>query len=243
MTGRREGEPEEAEESVPDPRSDPVETLRWLLTTENEGVVFARDLLSSAAAVALVGLVLFSVAGVWPPMVAVVSDSMEPQMHRGDLVFVVDEQRYSPGAARGDAGVVTARVGAEIGHRSVDGPGDVIVYMPPRRASSTPIIHRARFWVEKGENWYGEANKRFIGAESCAALDYCPAPHAGFITKGDNNPYYDQAGDIAPPVRPAWIEAKAVVTVPCLGYIRLVVSGDAQVADAVACPAERVGLA
>jgi signal peptidase len=237
MTGRREGE--ETEETVPDPRSDPVETLRWLRRTDNEGVVFARDILSSVLAVALVGLVLFSVAGVWPPMVAVVSDSMEPQMYRGDLVFVVDERRYAPEAAQGGTGVVTASVGAEIEHRSIGGPGDVIVYMPPRRASTTPIIHRAAFWVEEGENWYGEADPRFVDAEDCAALDYCPAPHGGFITKGDNNPYYDQAGDIAPPVRPSWVKAKAVVAVPCLGYVRLVVSGDADLGSAMACPVER----
>ncbi|KAB1187949.1 MULTISPECIES: S26 family signal peptidase [Haloferax] len=178
----------------------------------------ARDALQLVLAVTLVGLVLFAVTGVWPPMVAVESGSMEPHLERGDLVVVTDEDRYA-GPSADDHGIVTAS--ASDGYQRVGAEGDVIVYAPPTRDGS-PIIHRAVFYVDAGENWYDEANSAYVrGANSCAELRNCPAPHAGYITQGDNNGYYDQASSIAPPVRPEWIKAKAQFHVPYLGTVRL----------------------
>jgi signal peptidase len=185
--------------------------------------VYARDFLQTVGAVLLVGLLLFGATGVWPPMVAVESHSMDPHMTKGDLVVVTELDRY-PGPAADDYGVVTAN--ASDGYSRFAQSGDVIVYRPPNRLGS-PIIHRAAFWVESGENWYDEANPDYVGSgvDNCAELMHCPAPHDGYITKGDNNAEYDQANGIAPPVRADWVQAKAQVRVPYLGYVRLVVSG------------------
>ncbi|MFB6079659.1 MAG: S26 family signal peptidase [Haloferacaceae archaeon] len=179
-----------------------------------------REALISIAIVALVGLLLFALSGVWPPMVAVESGSMEPHMYRGDLVFVSTPGRYVPDGSARTRGIVTETAGERIDYRTFGGYGSVIVYDSPAR-SGPPVIHRARFWVDDGENWYDKADPSYIAADSCRELPNCPAPHAGFITKGDANGEYDQVNGIAGPVRPTWITGVAHVRVPYLGYVRL----------------------
>lgn len=209
-------------EPDPDPRSGPVAAVRWFFTTETTAVVFVREAAASALVVGVVGLVLFTVSGVWPPLVAVESGSMNPELSRGDLVFIMDEDRLVPDAATGDTGVVTYRTGREVGYQSFGGYGNVIVFKPPNRAGA-PVIHRARFWVEAGERWVEEADPSYLNGRTCETIPSCPAPYAGFVTKGDANPYYDQVEGIAPVVRPRWIRGTAEFAVPWLGYVRLTV--------------------
>jgi signal peptidase len=191
---------------------------------ETGPLFFLREVGTSAAAVLVVGLLLFGVSGVWPPMVAVESGSMEPHMQKGDLVFITEPGRYTPDAAYGSTGVVTSETGDDIGYRTFGGPGSVIVYDDPSRGGP-PIIHRALFYVEAGENWYGRTDPEFVSADSCGELRNCPAPHAGFITKGDANSRYDQASNIAEPVKPSWITGIARVRIPYLGWVRLGLAG------------------
>jgi signal peptidase len=220
--------------SPPEDRSGPIGWLRWFATTEEGTAAYVRDVLTSAGAVLLVGLVLFGVSGIWPPMVAVESPSMTPHMKTGDLVFVMEEHRFAPEAAYEDTGVVTTEIGEGIGYTEFSQPGDVVVYKPDGSELKTPIIHRARFWVNDGENWYDEANPAFLaGAEACetdedpttdTGLANCPAPHAGFVTKGDANPQYDQVGEvgaISEPVKPSWVIGTAEFRIPWLGWVRL----------------------
>ncbi|MFT4880366.1 MAG: signal peptidase [Natronomonas sp.] len=184
--------------------------------------LFVRDIASSVLSVLLVGVLLFAVSGVWPPLVAVESGSMLPNMERNDLVFVMEEKRF-PGE-RAEHGVVTARMGAETGYEKFGNPGDVIVYAASGDEASTPIIHRAMLWAEAGENWCVAADPAYLGG-----LDpddpRCVADHAGFITKGDNNPSYDQATGLSGPVRPAWVVGTAEFKIPGLGWIRLQSAG------------------
>ncbi|MFD1685117.1 S26 family signal peptidase [Halobellus litoreus] len=193
-------------------------------TARSGPLLFIRETLYSALAVVAVGLLLFAISGVWPPMVAVESGSMEPEMSRGDLIFVTEPQRFTPDYAYGDTGVVTVDIGSEEGYRSFGGNGSVVIYDPPSRAGS-PIIHRAHFHVEEGENWYDRANTDYMNANDCSQLSNCPAPHDGFITKGDANARYDQASNIAGPVRPEWIRGTARIRIPYLGYVRLKLAG------------------
>ncbi|WP_425498362.1 S26 family signal peptidase [Halogeometricum salsisoli] len=188
---------------------------------------YVRDVAQTLGAVVLVGALLFALTGIWPPMVAVESPSMEPHIDTGDMVVVSDVNRYVAAAADENGIVTQARAD---GYTRFSEGGDVVVYMPPdRRGLSSPIIHRVRFHVEAGENWYDRADPDSVGAgvDDCAELANCPAPHAGYITKGDNNARYDQVGvdPIAPPVRAEWVRAKAQVRVPLLGWIRLVLAG------------------
>ncbi len=202
-----------------------VSWLRWFRHTDNGTVVFVREMLESAAVVVAIGLVLFAISGIWPPMVAVESGSMEPHMERGDLIFIMDESRFVPKAAHAGTGVVTYQEGEKTGYKSFSEPGDVIIYRPDGSKYETPIIHRARFWVDEGENWYDKANPAYLGgAENCNELPNCPAPHAGFITKGDNNGAYDQVVRISEPVKSSWIRGTAEVKIPWLGHVRLAFS-------------------
>ncbi|MGM0590494.1 MAG: S26 family signal peptidase [Halobacteriota archaeon] len=182
-----------------------------------------RDALVVAAGTLVLAFVFFGATGVWPPMVAVESGSMEPHLERGDLVVLTDTGRLAPPVADG-GGVVTAASTDE--YRRLGATGDVLVFTPPERTGS-PIIHRARFRVDAGENWYDRADAAFLprDVDGCPELRYCPAPHAGYVTKGDDNSVYDQAVGRAPPVKRSWIRGKAQVAVPWLGEIRLFVAG------------------
>lgn len=186
-------------------------------------VQYGMDIVGSAGAVILVGMLLFTVSGVWPPLVAIESASMDPHIEKGDLVFVMEEERFA--GTNAEDGVVTAA--AADGYVKFQQPGDVIIYQPDGNEGRTPIIHRAMLYVEDGENWYTRANPDFVGsADNCEELANCPAPHTGFITKGDNersNKNYDQVGSnpISNPVRPEWVIGTAEYRVPLLGEIRL----------------------
>ena len=210
--------------------------LRWGLRTQHPTVQFVREVVASVLGVLLVGALLFAISGIWPPLVAVESESMSPHMHRGDLVFVMEEHRLAPTFASGSTGVVTYQDAASRdAYRKFGDYGDVVVYYPDG-GSSTPIIHRARFWVEDGENWVSKADRSYLPSTECevdddpetdTGLPNCPAPHAGFITKGDANGAYDQVANgnagsvISSPVRPGWIRGTAEVRIPWVGYVRL----------------------
>ncbi|MFB6222756.1 MAG: S26 family signal peptidase [Haloarcula sp.] len=195
--------------------SDPEPKLRLGL--------YLRDIGTSVGAVVLIGVFLFAVSGVWPPLVAIESGSMEPHIDTGDMVFVMDEGRFPGPNAR--HGVVTASAGVNTRYQTFQRPGDVIVFEPNGNEQRTPIIHRAMLWVEEDENWYNRANKDYVGrADSCDELRHCPAPHAGFITKGDNeitNRRYDQVTGTSTVVRPRWVVGTGVVRLPHLGFVRL----------------------
>lgn len=210
--------------------------VAWFFGTDDAVVAGVREVLTSVVMVGLVAGLLFGVSGLWPPLVAIESGSMEPHMFKGDLVFVVDNGRFAPDGSH--EGVVTYRQGnpelegtganeALEGYWSFGNHGNVIIFEPNGRRG-TPIIHRAHIYVEEDENWYDEANPEYVGnADSCEELRNCPADHAGYITKGDNNPRYDQVGpnprsDV---VKPGWVQGVAKVRVPWLGCIRLELSG------------------
>ena len=190
---------------------------------------YTFDIASSVLIVVLIGALLFATSGVWPPLVAIESPSMEPNIDTGDLVFVMEEHRFSGPGATEESGIVPARAGQETNYRMFNGYGDVIIYQPDGNGEATPIIHRAMFWVAAEENWYDRGDPAAIGnADNCEELANCPAPHAGFITKGDNNRYYDQVGNqFSGPVKPAWIIGTAEYNVPGLGRVRLL-TGEAQ---------------
>lgn len=185
-------------------------------------VVF--DVVSSAGAVVLIAGLLFAISGVWPPLVAIESGSMEPNIQTNDLVFVMEQERFAGPGSQGDTGIVTARAGTQTEYTTFQGHGDVIVYAPDGNTTMTPIIHRAMFWVQDGERWYDRANKRYVGdADNCEELANCPADDSGFVTKGDNNNKYDQVGldPLSGPVRPEWVVGTAKARIPWLGNIRL----------------------
>lgn len=169
------------------------------------------DLLAPAAAVLLVALVVAAAAGAWPPFVAVESGSMEPTVERGDLVVVTTAERFPWGGLTGHAEPdAPTRLG---------GTGDVVVFDPPDDGQH-PILHRLAFRVSAGEDWTDRADPALLDGD-CDDIESCPAPHDGYVTFGDANGEYDQSAGIAPVVREEWITAKALVSVPNLGWFRV----------------------
>nr|WP_245779410.1 S26 family signal peptidase [Halostagnicola kamekurae] len=200
--------------------------FRWFLKTDDGTVMMVRDVLTSVAIVAAIGLVLFAVSGIWPPLVAVESGSMHPNMQEGDLIFVVGEDRFVGENPVDGTGVVTLENGQESGYDKFGKAGDVVVFQPGGNERATPVIHRAHFWVEEGDNWVEQADPAIIGEDTtCSEVESCPADHAGFITKGDHNSGYDQQTGLGASsdeiVKPEWITGKASFRIPWLGNIRL----------------------
>ncbi len=169
--------------------------------SDNFYVSLTRDILSVFLAVLIFASFSQIVFGMWTPMVAVESGSMEPHMNVGDIIFIKDIDRTQ---------IITYAQGTD-DYTSFDSYGDVILYKPYGQEGVTPIIHRAMYYVEEGEPmWEG-------GPE---------APHSGYITKGDNevtNRYYDQQGQVSylMPVKEEWVIGVAQFKIPYLGYLRL----------------------
>lgn len=167
-------------------------------------VSLARDILTVLAAVLIFATFSQVVFGMWTPMVAVESGSMEPHMNIGDIIFIQSIDRTD---------VVTYEEGSDSSYSTFKDYGNVILYKPYGQEGVTPIIHRAMYYVEEGEPmWEGGP----------------AAPHAGYITKGDNsvtNKYYDQQGQVSylMPVKEEWVIGIARYKIPYIGYLRLMI--------------------
>lgn len=172
---------------------------------ENFLVSLGKDLLS-VAAVLIAFMVLSKLAfGLWTPMVAVESGSMEPHMQIGDIIFIKNIDRVD---------LVTNEEGKKSNYMTFGDYGDVILYKPYGQDNITPIIHRAMYRVKAGQPMWENGPV---------------APYSGYITKGDNtitNSHYDQEGQISyyMPVKDEWIIGVAKYRVPYLGHIRLLFS-------------------
>ncbi|MDN5341082.1 MAG: signal peptidase, partial [Euryarchaeota archaeon] len=70
--------------------------IRAFRESDRPVVSLARDLLWVAAVVGGIALALFLFSGTWPAVVTIESESMVPNMNVGDLVLVVDEDRFGP---------------------------------------------------------------------------------------------------------------------------------------------------
>jgi len=156
--------------------------------------VWIKALLILVVVIVAVKVSAYAATGTTHVGFAMQSGSMEPNMHVRDLILIQSPQRTN---------IITCEDGKIHDYRSFNDYGDVIIYQPNGISSATPIMHRAISWVEKGEEMpNGE-----------------PAPHEGYITKGDNNPYPDQSGLGIEPVKPEWVICVARVRVSYLGHL------------------------
>jgi len=167
-----------------------------------------RDLIFVLTVVVIFASVSKIALGLYTPMVAVESGSMIPHIQIGDIIFVESINRTE---------IITNEAGKKVNYSSFDEYGDVILYKPRGMEETTPIIHRAMYYVNESEPmWPGGPL----------------APHAGYITKGDNsrtNAAYDQQGSIShlQPIKKEWVIGKARFgRVPLLGCISLIPRGN-----------------
>ena len=167
-----------------------------------------RDLIFVLTVVVIFASVSKIALGLYTPMVAVESGSMIPHIQIGDIIFVESIDRTE---------IITNEAGKKLNYSSFDEYGDVILYKPRGIEGATPIIHRAMYYVNESEPmWPGGPL----------------APHAGYITKGDNsrtNAAYDQQGSIShlQPIKKEWVIGKARFgRVPLLGCISLIPRGN-----------------
>ena len=172
---------------------------------EDTLVSLGKDLLSVVAVLIIFMVLSKLVFGLWTPMVAVESGSMEPHMQVGDIIFVKSIDRTN---------VITNEEGKKSGYKSFENYGNVVLYRPYGEEGVTPIIHRAMYRVETGEPMWENGPI---------------APYSGYITKGDNvitNTHFDQEGQISyeMPIKDEWIIGTAQYRIPYLGYIRLIFS-------------------
>lgn len=172
---------------------------------ENTWVSLGKDLMSVVAVLIIFMILSKLVFGLWTPMVAVESGSMEPHMQIGDIIFIKSMDKSN---------ITTYEEGKKTGYKSFQNYGNVILYHPYGEEGVTPIIHRAMYRVEAGEPMW---------------KDGPIAPYSGYITKGDNvvtNQHFDQEGQISyeMPVKDEWIIGTAQYRIPYLGYVRLLFS-------------------
>lgn len=160
---------------------------------------YRKDVMFILVICVILGL-FYAIFGTFMPMAIVASESMSPNINKGDVVFYTDISRIE-------------RIDTYDKKNSVnfEDYGDVILYRPLGQSGITPYVHRAMYYVNKGDDmWPGGAK----------------APHAGYITKGDNvdtNRQYDQQSSVSNgnPIKREWIVGVARFKIPYIGYIRL----------------------
>ncbi|MCL7413101.1 MAG: signal peptidase I [ANME-2 cluster archaeon] len=175
--------------------------IKQFRTSNNFWIGLARDLIFIAGMILLIMLVSQITLGTPRPAVAVESGSMLPNIGIGDVVLIQSIDRTE---------IISYTQGSASGYKSFDNYGDVILYHKFGNTTYTPIIHRAMYWVDEGEPMW-------IGGP--------PAPHAGYITKGDNNRDIDQVASTSrlQPVKKEWIIGVARWHIPWVGYLSLAV--------------------
>jgi len=163
---------------------------------------------------------IYAYAGVYPPLVVVVSNSMlNGNSNVGQLGMI------SPGdivLVKSTDNIVTKVDAGSTGHKTYGDYGDVVIYRP-NGMETTPIIHRAIMHVEAGQMVSRDENlgimRGFI------------APYDGYVTKGDNNDVIDQQGGISDLVQDDWVLGVARGELPWLGLLSMVVSDRASLSN------------
>jgi signal peptidase len=192
-------------------------------TSDHWAVSLFRDILLVVLIVAGIAIALYLICGAWPAVVTVESGSMIPHMNIGDLVVVVEKDRFDD--------LRTWEDGKASGYRTFGDYGDIIIYRPNGYidfwakigllpfSGQRPIIHRAMTWTEAGAPLplYRDGYDITTGTATM---------HEGYVTKGDNNRASDQGASLMSigtiePVKKEWVVGKALFAIPLVGLLPL----------------------
>ena len=191
--------------------------IRQFRDSEHWAVSLARDILWLVAVVGGIALTLYLVCGTWPAVVTIESTSMVPHMNVGDLVVVVDKDRFGE--------LQTWEEGKATGYEKFGDYGDVIIYRPNGiqdfwstigvlpLSNPHPIIHRAMAWVDEGqpEPFYINTNRGEV-----TPAEYLPL-HAGNATIGGYTVLY--TGTTAPSANLSTGSNDLIMTTPDGKYV------------------------
>lgn len=168
-----------------EPSGTPPSLIAQFRTSNHWAVSIARDILWVIGVVGGIALLLFLICGTWPAVVTIESGSMIPNMNIGDLVVVVQKDRF------GD--LQTWDDGKISGYKKFGDYGDVIIYRPNGItdmwasvgllpfSNQHPIIHRAMTWTEAGDPVPSYIN---IYGGKVTPTGYLPLSIAGTTTNG-----------------------------------------------------------
>lgn len=167
----------------------------------------------------IIVIIPYLVSGIWPPFSSVLSESMEPNIQKNDMIFIIDNERYTDSNLYGGIHTIDDEK-----KKSFNEYGSVILYKPDGNSDDIPVIHRAAYFTEEDEDWTLQLDRNDTYYNSCSSIDYCPAPNKGYITLGDNNNgVYDQTAGISKPVKEEWIIGRAQYRAPSFGTIRNII--------------------
>ncbi|OPY37504.1 MAG: hypothetical protein A4E35_01420 [Methanoregula sp. PtaU1.Bin051] len=159
--------------------------IKRFRTSEHWAASLARDILWVIAVVGGIALALYLICGSWPAVVTIESESMVPHMNVGDLVVVVEKDRFG--------NLQTWDEGKKSGYKKFGDYGDVIIYRPNGvtdlwatigilpLSKQHPIIHRAITYVGEGQPEPLYLNP-YRGKVTPA--DYMPLKNSNFTTGG-----------------------------------------------------------
>jgi len=168
-----------------EPPRDLRSRIEQFLTSDHWAVSLARDLLWVVGVVGSIAILLFLICGTWPAVVTIESGSMIPHMNSGDLVVVVEKDRFGE--------LQTWNDGRKSGYQKFGDYGDVIIYRPNGitdlwasvgvlpLSKQHPIIHRAMTWTEAGEPLPAYLN---IYRGSVTPTEYLPLSVSGETASG-----------------------------------------------------------
>jgi signal peptidase I len=140
-----------ADKTPPRDIRSPITQLR---TSDHWAVSLFRDILWVICVVGGIAVALWLICGTWPAVVTIESGSMIPHMNIGDLVVVVQKDRFGE--------LQTWDDGKVSGYKKFGDYGDVIIYRPNGYtdfwasvgilplSKQHPIIHRAMTWTPAG---------------------------------------------------------------------------------------------
>jgi signal peptidase I len=200
----------------------PPSLIQQFRESDNKVISIIREILWVIVVVGGIALALFLISGTWPAVVTIESQSMVPHMNVGDLVFVVQADRFGP--------LQTWTEGKQTGYMKFGDYGDVIIYNPNGGTNSIipfiggvhPIIHRAMTWQDAGPvevyvnpaggnhtptSYIPITKDNYTGSGSIIPsanpdIGYIinstrNSTHGGYITKGDNNQISDEGSGLA----------------------------------------------
>src|SRR4030065_904875 len=118
------------------------EKIKEIKESDNFWAGLLRDFIFMLMVFTIFSSVSYIALGRFSPMVAVESVSMVPHLKVGDIIFIESANRTE---------IITYGEGMKTGYSSFEYYGNVILYKSKGSEELPPVIHRAMYYVDKGD--------------------------------------------------------------------------------------------